>query len=892
MYSSRAAKMCAMCDVNSQTENGNCGSASNTLLSDKLLDQCEWLVESNQGKTHHVTELTELASLNTTISVDTVSVVESSQTGMLETFSNPRVASNVDSSENINNVDVEVMNICAGTSGLQKNNRNMEVEEVSETPETHVSKWINVSLCNNSLFPSFEITETDSSYCSQQEVQRNNTTDEELLLATDDIELHSPTLLDISLPICDNFDLLDTRDPKEGKNVLNNADEHDSQEVGNNEDDIGRPSCLIENLEGSADSTEISQMEDLSSNVAVTNEIGDTQQVVTHGECSRYQEENAINELGRMVNKRRKHAEPNEWFDKKNQNLREQGKSYVGWSREGKKRKRGATRSEREMGPPCSSVMCKNSKVRQCTKLLHEDRQKLFQSFWEDMNWDQKKIYIVSLIKKTSTKRCTKPSSEESRRAATLTYTIKTVDGNIVTVCKKTFLSTFGLKEWTVMNWVLNSESNGICPSRSVIAGKKNSSNPTSSKRSETAKDILCTFIDNIPKLPSHYCRRSTTKQYIEPIYGDNVSGLYREYSKQCEERTPPVKPMSRFTFENVFHEKNIGLQIPKKDRCDTCIAYETKHIDEITYRNHIESKEAARTEKIADKELGQKGECIVLTQDLQAVKVCPSLNASALYYKTKLCVHNFTIFDVNSHNTRCYWFSETDADLTANTFTSCIIDYLTDKCDLGKPIIVWSDGCVYQNKNSILSNALLSFSMSKKVMVYQKYLEVGHTQMEADSVHSLIERKIKNKAIHLPSDYARLTREARKLPPYEVKELSYSFVRNYALKSMTKYDSIRPGRKTNDPTVNDIKVIKYSPDGTIQVKLNFSDEYMDLPHRTSRNEVGYLCDFPQLRKEPIKIKYQKWQHLQELKKVIPVDCGQFYDSLPHEVKPTSKDNK
>ncbi|KAJ8875597.1 hypothetical protein PR048_023493 [Dryococelus australis] len=79
------------------------------------------------------------------------------------------------------------------------------------------------------------------------------------------------------------------------------------------------------------------------------------------------------------------------------------------------------------------------------------------------------------------------------------------------------------------------------------------------------------------------------------------------------------------------------------------------------------------------------------------------------------------------------------------------------------------------------------------------------------------------------------------------------SFVRNYDLKSIVKYDSIRPGRKTHDPTENDIKLIKYSLDGTIQMKLNFDDEYMDLLHRISRNEVGNLCYFPQFKTNQLK---------------------------------------
>lgn len=70
------------------------------------------------------------------------------------------------------------------------------------------------------------------------------------------------------------------------------------------------------------------------------------------------------------------------------------------------------------------------------------------------------------------------------------------------------------------------------------------------------------------------------------------------------------------------------------------------------------------------------------------------------------------------------------------------------------------------------MANALLNFSMKNDIPVYQKYLEVGHTQMECDSVHALIERKLRNRQIYLPSDYVRISREARKKMPYECFDL------------------------------------------------------------------------------------------------------------------------
>lgn len=68
---------------------------------------------------------------------------------------------------------------------------------------------------------------------------------------------------------------------------------------------------------------------------------------------------------------------------------------------------------------------------------------------------------------------------------------------------------------------------------------------------------------------------------------------------------------------------------------------------------------------------------------------------------------------------------------------------------------------------------------MKHGVSIEQKFLEPGHTQMECDSVHSAIERKLKNREIHLPSDYIRVTKEARIHPfPYETVDVDHSFVK------------------------------------------------------------------------------------------------------------------
>ncbi|XP_037298683.1 uncharacterized protein LOC115454616 [Manduca sexta] len=195
-------------------------------------------------------------------------------------------------------------------------------------------------------------------------------------------------------------------------------------------------------------------------------------------------------------------------------------------------------------------------------------------------------------------------------------------------------------------------------------------------------------------------------------------------------------------------------------------------------------------------------------------------------------------------------------------------------------------DGKKERNRNSIVSNALLRLAMDKKVTITQKYLEKGHTQMEVDSVHSLIERKLKNVEIFLPSQYATITKVARKNPfPYKVEQPDHTFFKDYSVKEYQVYDSIRPGRVSGDDCVVDLRVLKYNPNGTIEFKKHFESEFTPLPRRP-KNISTLISNVPRLYESRLPILESKYEHLQQLKTVIPRDCYQFYDDLP------SKKNK
>ena len=154
---------------------------------------------------------------------------------------------------------------------------------------------------------------------------------------------------------------------------------------------------------------------------------------------------------------------------------------------------------------------------------------------------------------------------------------------------------------------------------------------------------------------------------------------------------------------------------------------------------------------------------------------------------------------------------------------------------------------------------------------------------MEADSVHSTLEN-IFVPPMYAPSDYIAQMRMARPRKPYHVKFLDYKFFKKFeSLES--NFKSIRPGVKAGDNVVTDIRALLYKPSGEVSYKVRHNGQYEILQQRrrcTSANS-GSPNTVPPLYEQPLKIKREKFKHLQELKNFIPAQYHFFYDSLQHD---------
>lgn len=250
-----------------------------------------------------------------------------------------------------------------------------------------------------------------------------------------------------------------------------------------------------------------------------------------------------------------------------------------------------------------------------------------------------------------------------------------------------------------------------------------------------------------------------------------------------------------------------MALFAPKKDQCEKCTRFSVNNLSQDEYNLHIKKKEEARNEKNKDRD----EQTHVFTVDLQAVLMAPKSQVSSLYYRTKLQVHNLVFYNLKNQKAYCFLWNEVEGGLGAEEFAS-IWSYFIEKkvlCGNDNPekIIFYSDGCTYQNRNSVMSNALLNSAIQNNITIEQKILEIGHTQMEADSVHSTIERAMKNRNVDVPAEYIGICKTARKKPePYDVTYLDFSFFKNF--NTVQFYKSIRPGRGKGDSKVTDIRIL------------------------------------------------------------------------------------
>ena len=174
----------------------------------------------------------------------------------------------------------------------------------------------------------------------------------------------------------------------------------------------------------------------------------------------------------------------------------------------------------------------------------------------------------------------------------------------------------------------------------------------------------------------------------------------------------------------------------------------------------------------------------------------------------------------------------ETNGGRGSSEIGSCIlmhINSVTEKKTRVQEIKYYSDACGGQNRNQCVASAMLyamhHYENVKKIN--HKFFERGHSEMEADSIHSSVERAKKSTNVYHPSQWNTVVSIARKKNPYIVIPLSFrdfydlKKVRHASCKNMKETAT---GAKINCLKVKWIKIMKDTPD-SIFFNYSFDEE-------------------------------------------------------------------
>lgn len=363
------------------------------------------------------------------------------------------------------------------------------------------------------------------------------------------------------------------------------------------------------------------------------------------------------------------------------------------------------------MGPPCKETCRFKCQSKIGTKV----RRELFESYWKMGDLQAQRSYVSNSMEKVAPKMRFTNKAIPREWNNNAFYFLQM--GHKERVCKLFFMNTLGISDRPIRTVLRKTDKRGF------LEPEKRGKHSHHKEVNEKLKEDARAFIRAIPRVESHYLRAQTNREFIHA--GMTLADIYRDFLKSMEEKSQK-ELVSQSMFANIFNKEfNISFFTPKKDLCSLCeMCKNLPNSEEIAdkYDEHQYQKVLSRISKEMDKDMAKTNKNhIVCCFDLQAVMPSPIGNASLFYYKSKVNSYNFTITNIVTGETNCYFWHEGEGNRGANEIASCVFKYLQD-LDSQFPneeleITFYSDNCCGQNKNRfIMSMFVLAVTTLRSV--------------------------------------------------------------------------------------------------------------------------------------------------------------------------------
>lgn len=201
--------------------------------------------------------------------------------------------------------------------------------------------------------------------------------------------------------------------------------------------------------------------------------------------------------------------------------------------------------------------------------------------------------------------------------------------------------------------------------------------------------------------------------------------------------------------------------------------------------------------------------------------------------------------------------------------------------------VILYSDCCAGQNKNSHVAAMFIYFLAQTKSnikIIDHKFLVSGHTYMEADGAHGIIEKKKKKHdlPINVPEDWMELVRQSSN--KFEVVPMKKENFFNFA--KLLKGPLVLRKKDVNGKPFkwHDAQWFRYEksePFGKIKFKnsLSRSEPFKTLSLQRRGKTQTYKLEL--ISSKPLPISSEKKKDLLDILEYIPKDTHSFYVNLP-----------
>jgi len=544
---------------------------------------------------------------------------------------------------------------------------------------------------------------------------------------------------------------------------------------------------------------------------------------------------------------------------------------------------------------------CSDSCKLQCkSKITEQKRQGIHSQFWSSQNsFETRRQFIASNVEQVPLQRCRERTGERSGQRQCMNEYHFEIDGRKVKICKTFFLNTLSISKQTVETALKKKREGGI------ITPDKRGKHPPSNKISEEVRNSVRDHISKFPAYESHYSREKTKKKYLGNHL--NISRMYNLYFEECQEKEVPQGMIAKeWLYTEIFnYEFNYSFKSPDTDTCDICDNFklqlqeslpETRQNIQTQYDEHLNDASNRYKLKSEDKKKSREytNQKVVMI-DLQKCLPTPDLQNSQSFYSLKLWTYNLTIHDATLQNSFCMMWDESISGRGGNEVASCIVKWVIENVgDNINNLTLWSDNCPSQNRNMLVVMCyfwMINLKPNLQVITHN-FLARGHTHLEADTVHSVIERerkKIPQFQIMTPWDWQQLVRLCGSKKQLNVVSMETEDFKNFG--SMYEGpNAIYVLRKKSESGTDflisnavQLQIRRESP-GMLFYKTNFNEEYfvVDL-NRKTRRSLNMLNELPCPRNEPKPISSKKYEHLQKLLRWVPSRFHNFYKSLKQE---------